>query len=84
MNIFSYYITTHFITNNKDYNSYHNPHSVYQTYPNSNNNNNKNFHIPYVSQVTPRVLDQQRTTCKMKIIHSFIWKINSNHAHSKS
>ena len=32
MNMFSYYITTHFITNNKDYNFYHNPHSVYQTY----------------------------------------------------
>ena len=33
MNMFSYYITTHFITSNKDYNSYHNPHSVYQMYP---------------------------------------------------
>ena len=32
MNMFSYYITTHFITSNKYYNSYHNPHSVYQTY----------------------------------------------------
>ena len=29
MNMFSYYITTHFITSNKDYNSYRNPHSVY-------------------------------------------------------
>ena len=43
MNMLSYYITTHFITSNKDYNpysnkdynSYYNPHSVYQTYPNS-------------------------------------------------
>ena len=34
MNRFSYYITTHFITSNKDYNSCCNPHSVYQTYPN--------------------------------------------------
>ena len=34
MNMFSYYITTHFITSNKDYNSYCNPNSVYQTYPN--------------------------------------------------
>ena len=33
MNIFSYYITTHFIPSNKDYDSYRNPHSVYQTYP---------------------------------------------------
>ena len=33
MNMFSYYITTHFITSNKDYNSYRNLHSVYQTYP---------------------------------------------------
>ena len=33
MNMFSYYITTHFITSNKDYNFYCNPHSVYQTYP---------------------------------------------------
>ena len=33
MNMFSYYITTHFITSNKDYNSCRNPHSVYQTYP---------------------------------------------------
>ena len=32
MNRFSYYITTQFITNNKDYNSCHNPHSMYQTY----------------------------------------------------
>ena len=40
MNRFNYYITTHFITSNKDYNSYSNkdynsycnPHSVYQTY----------------------------------------------------
>ena len=35
MNMLSYYITTHFITSNKDYNFYYNPHSVYQTYPNS-------------------------------------------------
>ena len=34
--MFSYYITTHFITNNKDYNSYRNPHSVYQMCPKSN------------------------------------------------
>ena len=34
MNRFSYYITTHFITSNKDYNSCRNLHSVYQTYPN--------------------------------------------------
>ena len=34
MNRFSYYITTHFITSNKYYNSYRNPNSVYQTYPN--------------------------------------------------
>ena len=33
--MFSYYITTHFITNNKYYNSYRNLHSVYQTYPRS-------------------------------------------------
>ena len=32
MNMFSYYITTHFISSNKDYNSYRNPHSVYQMY----------------------------------------------------
>ena len=32
MNMFSYYITTYFITSNKDYNSYHNFHLVYQTY----------------------------------------------------
>ena len=31
--MFSYYITTHFIPSNKDYNSYRNLHSVYQTYP---------------------------------------------------
>ena len=35
MNKFSYYITTYFITSNKDYNSYRNLHSVYQMYPNS-------------------------------------------------
>ena len=35
MNMFSYYITTHFITNNKDYNSCRNLHSVYETYPKS-------------------------------------------------
>ena len=34
MNIFSYYITTHFISSNKDYNSYCNPHSIYQTFRN--------------------------------------------------
>ena len=33
MNMFSYYITTHFIPSNKDYNSYYNSHSMYQTYP---------------------------------------------------
>ena len=33
MNMFNYYITTHFITNNKDYNSCRNSHLVYQTYP---------------------------------------------------
>ena len=33
--MFSYYITTHFITNNKYYNSCRNPHSVYQMYPQS-------------------------------------------------
>ena len=33
MNMFSYYITTHFIHSNKDYNSYCNSYSVYQTYP---------------------------------------------------
>ena len=33
MNMFSYYITTHFIPGNKDYNLCRNPHSVYQTYP---------------------------------------------------
>ena len=33
MNIFGYYITTHFITSNKYYNSCRNLHSVYQTYP---------------------------------------------------
>ena len=32
-NRFSYYITTHFIPSNKDYNSYRNSHSVYQMYP---------------------------------------------------
>ena len=34
MNMFSYYITTHFISNNKYYNSCHDSHSVYQTYSN--------------------------------------------------
>ena len=29
MNMFSYYITTHFIPSNKDYNSGRNSHSVY-------------------------------------------------------
>ena len=33
MNMFSYFITTHFIPSNKDYNSCCNLHSVYQTYP---------------------------------------------------
>ena len=33
MNKFSYYIITHFIPSNKDYNSYRNSHSVYQMYP---------------------------------------------------
>ena len=33
MNMFSYYITTHFITSNKDYNFRRNSHSMYQTYP---------------------------------------------------
>ena len=32
MNMFSYYITTHFITSNKDYNSCRNLHLVYQMY----------------------------------------------------
>ena len=32
MNMFSYYITTHFITSNKDYNLSCNLHSMYQTY----------------------------------------------------
>ena len=35
MNRFSYYIITHFIPSNKDYNSYRNPHLMYQTYPKS-------------------------------------------------
>ena len=43
MNMFSYYITTHFITSNKDYNSYRNPHSVYQTCPKSNATNTNYF-----------------------------------------
>ena len=30
--MFSYYIITHFIHSNKDYNSYRNPYLVYQTY----------------------------------------------------
>ena len=33
MNKFSYYITTHFITSNKNYNFCRNSHSVYQIYP---------------------------------------------------
>ena len=33
MNMFSYDITTHFITSNKDYNFRRNSHSMYQTYP---------------------------------------------------
>ena len=33
MNMFSYYITTHFIPSNICYNSYRNLHLVYQTYP---------------------------------------------------
>ena len=33
MNMFNYYITTHFITSNRDYNSCRNLHSVYQTHP---------------------------------------------------
>ena len=33
MNMFSYYITTHFISSNNDYNSGRNFHSVYQTRP---------------------------------------------------
>ena len=32
MKMFSYYITTHFIYSNKNYNSCRNSHSVYQTY----------------------------------------------------
>ena len=32
MNRFSYYITTYFITSNKDYNSCRNLYSMYQTY----------------------------------------------------
>ena len=32
INRFSYYITTHFIPSNKDYNSCRNLHLVYQTY----------------------------------------------------
>ena len=48
----SYYITTRFITSNKDYNSYRNPHSVYQTYPRGsfdtlNVNYNKNDNLYY-------------------------------------
>ena len=34
MNRFSYYITKHFIPNNKDYDSCRSSHSAYQTYPN--------------------------------------------------
>ena len=33
MNMFSYYITTHFIPSNKYYNSCYNSHSMYQTDP---------------------------------------------------
>ena len=33
MNRFNYYITTHFILNNKDYNFYHNFYLMYQMYP---------------------------------------------------
>ena len=33
MNMFNYYITTHFIPSNKDYNSCRNLHLVYQIYP---------------------------------------------------
>ena len=33
MNKFNYYITTHFIHSNKDYNSCRNLYSMYQTYP---------------------------------------------------
>ena len=33
VNKFSYYITTHFITSNKDYNFCRNSHSGYQIYP---------------------------------------------------
>ena len=50
MNKFSYYITIHFITSNKDYNSCRNPHSVYQTYPYLFNffhlSNHASFEVP--------------------------------------
>ena len=39
--MFSYYITTHFITSNKDYNFCCNLHSVYQTYP-------KNYYVWFI------------------------------------
>ena len=31
MKMYSYFITIHFISNNKNYNSYYNPPSMYQT-----------------------------------------------------
>ena len=49
MNMFSYYITTHFISSNKDYNSGRNFHSVYQTRP-KYSKKKKNLGITYPLQ----------------------------------
>ena len=43
--MFSYYITTHFIPSNKNYNFCRNPHLVYQTYPYSSHQKKKTY--PY-------------------------------------
>ena len=56
--MFSYYITTHFIPSNKDYNSYRNPHSVYQTYPYSH----KKIETFYNGQDCHLILNSYRTT----------------------
>ena len=66
MNRFSYYITTHFIPSNKDYNSCHNSYSVYQTYPKRKGNKPAHLLAKHTSGVDVFMTSIEETPCFIK------------------
>ena len=73
MNTFSYYITTHFIPSNKDYNSCCNLYSVYQTYP-------KEQHLNTILKFYPKeniIRRDSNDGCKYnKYYNKFLYYLN--------